>query len=74
MFTTWHGRFYQAQKALAEQATEALFSFNNLFERIDISISETIMLFDSMITTVPILNYASENPCIRYSMSSSLIP
>ena len=28
-----NGKFYQAQKALAEQATKALFSFNKLFEK-----------------------------------------
>ena len=53
-----NGKFYQAQKALAEQATKALFSLNNLFDKIDLSISEKIKLFDSMI--LPILNYASE--------------
>ena len=53
-----NGNFYQAQKALAEQATKALFSLNNLFDKIDLSISEKIKLFDSMI--LPILNYASE--------------
>ena len=44
-----NGKFYQAQKALAEQATKALFSLNNLFDKIDLSISEKIKLFDSMI-------------------------
>ena len=53
-----NGKFYQAQKALPEQATKALFSLNNLFDKIDLSISEKLKLFDSMIQ--PILNYASE--------------
>ena len=50
-----NGKFYQAQKPLAEQATKALFSLNNLFDQIDLSISEKIKFFDSMI--LPILNY-----------------
>ena len=45
-------------KALEEQAPKALFSLNNLFDKIALSISEKIKLFDSMI--LPILNYASE--------------
>ena len=48
-----NGTFYQAQKALAEQATKALFSLNNLFDKIDLSVFEKIKLFDSMI--LPIL-------------------
>ena len=53
-----NGKFYQAQKALAEQTTKALFSLNNMFDKIDLSISEKIKLFDSLI--VPMLNYVSE--------------
>ena len=53
-----NGKFYQAQKSLAEQATKALFSLNKLFEKISISIPEKLKLFDSMI--LPILNYGCE--------------
>ena len=33
-----NGKFYQAQKALAEQATKTLYSLNNLFDKIALSI------------------------------------
>ena len=53
-----NAKFYKALNVLVEQATKALFSSNNLFDKIDLSISEKIKLFDSII--LPILNYASE--------------
>ena len=60
MTASSNGKFYQAQKALAEQATKPyfLFSLNNLFDKIDLTISEKIKLFNSMILPIP--NYASE--------------
>ena len=53
-----NGKFYQAQKALTEQATKALFSLNTLFENVSLHVSEKVKLFDAMV--VPILNYGSE--------------
>ena len=53
-----NGKFYQAQKSLTNQASKALFSRNNLFEKVSLNVSEKIKLFDPMI--LPILTYGSE--------------
>lgn len=55
---SFNGKFFQAQKSLAEQAIKALFSLNSLFDVLSLDIPEKIKLFDSMV--LPILNYASE--------------
>ena len=53
-----NGKFFQAQKTLAEQGMRALFSLNSLFDRISLGITEKLKLFDSMV--MPILNYGTE--------------
>ena len=53
-----NGKFYQTQKAIAPQATKALFSLNSLFEAVSLDVTEKLKLFDTMI--LPILNYGSE--------------
>ena len=53
-----NSKFYQAQKALTEQAMKALFSLNTVFEKVSLHVSEKVKLFDAMV--VPILNYGSE--------------
>ena len=53
-----NGSFYQAQKAVSEQGSRALFSLYALVDKIEFDISDKLKLFDSMIS--PILNYGSE--------------
>ena len=53
-----NGSFYQAQKAVSERGSRALFSLYALFDKIEFDISDKLKLFDSMIS--PILNYGSE--------------
>lgn len=53
-----NGKFFQAQKALAKQASRALFSLNSLFDKVDLNSADKLKLFDSMV--LPILNYGSE--------------
>jgi hypothetical protein len=53
-----NGNFYQAQKALSNQALKALFSLNSLFDKVSLDVTEKLKLFDCMI--LPILSYGSE--------------
>lgn len=53
-----NGNFYQAQKALSNQALKALYSIISLFDSIALNVTEKIRIFDSMV--LPILIYSSE--------------
>lgn len=54
-----NGNFYQAQKALSNQALKALFSLNSLFDKVSLDVTEKLKLFDYMILP-NILSYGSE--------------
>ena len=43
---------FHAQKSLAEQANKALFSLNKLFDKVRLTITERLKLFDSMVLLV----------------------
>ncbi|MES9883266.1 MAG: reverse transcriptase family protein [Sedimenticola sp.] len=53
-----NGKFFQAQKHLSEQATKAIFSLNSLFDKVQLTITDKLHLFDTMV--LPILEYGSE--------------
>lgn len=53
-----NGKFYNAQKAMSEQALRAIYTLNTLFKHVALNVNEKIKLFDTMI--MPILNYGSE--------------
>ena len=53
-----NGKYYQAQKHLAEQASRSLYTLNNLFENTILHMQDKFKLFDAMI--LPVLTYSSE--------------
>ena len=55
---TANGKFNQTKKALATQASKALFSLNSLFEKVSLNVTENFKLFDTMV--LPVLTYGSE--------------
>ena len=53
-----NGKFFQAQKHLAEQAFKALYSLSNVFNDNVLCVQDKLKLFDSLV--LPILMYGSE--------------